>query len=201
MFQPRRRTARFVSVSTILALLICLSGAADGGFRTRSESIHPVVVTVARSFTGVSTSALDGGDTGCQCSEPDEIARETPENPCVRCAAVCLMPRGLLIAEMSAPFTNGTGVDLLVYEWGDRCRGVDDPFSVYVSENGHQWILVAEEIRNDPGDLRASIELGDLRGSYRFVKIIPGGGSGRREGPEIVAIQAVYPVAGVGVGS
>ncbi len=185
----------------LLSLLTVPAGSSDGDFRAHSDTVYPIAVTATRSFADISTNALDGGRKGCQCSEASEISREAPENPCVQCVAVCLMSRGFLIAQMSIPFTNGIGADLLIYEWGDRCSGVDDAFSVYVSENGHQWVLVAEEIRNDPEDIRASIELGELNGSYLFVKIVPAvnGGFGSISGPEIVAIQAVHPAVGIGL--
>jgi len=178
-----------------LALSSCQPGSADGDLTSVSTAIHPTDVTGVRWLADRPVADLEGGGSSCRCSEPNAIARETPEDPLADCAVVCLGARGFLIARMSATFTNRSGADLLVYEWGSRRGGTDDRFSVYVSTNGHQWITVAEAISNDPDQLYASIDLGDEYDDYLYVKIVPAASAGLEytEGPEILAIEALHP--------
>ena len=192
----RKRLAFGVLVLLVLALSSCQPGSADGDLASVSTAIHPADVTAVRWLADRSVADLEGsGRSSCRCSEPSAIAREAPEDPLVDCAVVCLNGRGFLIARMSVTFTNGPGVDLLVYEWGSRRGGTDDRFSVYVSTDGHQWITAAEAISNDSDQLYASIDLGDEHDDYLYVKIVPSAGAGRRyiEGPEILAIEALHP--------
>ncbi len=191
----RRRLALGASVLLFLALSSCQQGSADGDLTSVSTALHPIDVTGVRWLAEPTATDSEGVGSSCRCSEPDAIARPVPEDPLADCAVVCLGARGLLIARMSASFTNGSGADLLVYEWGSERGGTDDRFSVYVSENGHQWIPVAEAIHNDPDLPYASIDLGDERGHYLYVKILPATSDGLRytEGPEILAIEALHP--------
>jgi hypothetical protein len=199
MHEGKRGLALCLSVLLFLALASCQQGSADGDgdpASVSSTAVHPIEVTGVRWLADRTVADLEGGGaTSCLCSNPNKIARPVPENPGGDCAVVCLGARGFLIAQMSATFTNRSGADLLVYEWGSQHGGTDDCFSVYVSSNGHQWITVAEAIRNDPDRPYASIDLGDARGQYLYVRIVPAPTNGLRlgEGPEILAIEALHP--------
>jgi hypothetical protein len=196
MTEARRRLVFGLSVLLFVTVSSYHQSAADRDLSAATTAMYPAVVTGARWLADRAVSDLEGGGgLRCRCSEPGAIAREIPKNPCASRAAVCLSTRGLLIARMSVPLKNGPGADLLVYEWGSQCGGTDDGFSVSVSQNGHQWILVAEAIHNDPDRPYASIDLGDERDDYLFVKIVPAtaGGLAGVAGPEILGIEAVYP--------
>lgn len=199
MREGKRGLGLCLSVLLFLALTSCQQGSADSDGAPASVSstvIHPIEVTGVRWLADRTIADLEGGGaTSCLCSNPNKIARPAPENPGGDCAVVCLGARGFLIARMSATFTNRSGADLLVYEWGSQHGGTDDRFSVYVSSNGHQWITVAEAIRNDPDRPYASIDFVDEHGDYLYVKIVPTASKalGHAEGPEIFAIEALHP--------
>jgi len=200
MSRVRRHVGVGVAVLLFLAMAACSSGSADDDSASAPPSIHPAEVTAVRWLADRTVADVEGGPAGCRCGEPNGIARERPEDLDADCAVVCLTTRGFLIARMSATFTDGPGADLHVYELGAQQSGADDRFSVYVSENGHQWILVAEAIHNDPDRPYASIDLGEVRGDLLFVKIVPATDDGLRstEGPEILAIEALHPSVGLG---
>ncbi len=200
MSKVRRHVGVGVAVLLFLTLTACSSGSADDGPTSAPPSIHPAEVTAVRWLADRTAADVEGGPAGCRCGEPNRIARERPEVLDADCAVVCLTARGFLIARMSATFTNGPGADLHVYELGAQQSGTDDRFSVYVSENAHQWILVAEAIRNDPDRPYASIDLGEVRGYLLFVKIVTATDDGLRstEGPEILAIEALHPSVELG---
>jgi len=182
-------------ILSFLALSSCQLGSADSEPLSVETAIHPAEVTAVRWLGDRTVGSLEeGGSSSCRCSEPNTIARQLPADPSDDCAVVCLSARGLLIARMSATFTNGSGADLLVYEIGSQRGGTDDRFSVYVSGNGYEWIPVGEAIANDPDKAYAAIDLGDLRGDYLYVKILPAtAGVGIAEGIEILAIEALHP--------
>ncbi len=195
----RRRVGVGVSVLLFLSLSACQSGSSDSDLMDTSLAIHPAEVTAVRWLADRSVADGAGAPLGCRCGEPNAIARETPEDHGADCTAVCLTARGFLIARMSTNFTNGPGSDLRVYELGAQQSGTDDRFSVYVSENGREWLLVAEAVSNDSERPYASIDLGEARGDFLFVKIVPaGGGLNTTEGPEILAIEALHPSVGLG---
>ena len=196
---PRRRLRTQSVLVLLLLVLSCSSSVSpDGEPASNPNAVHPSEVTAVRVLVDRTAPEQTGG-AHCRCVRPASIARPRPEEPFQDYAAVCLTARGFLIARMSAAFTNRSGADLLVYEWGSQQGGTDDPFSVYVSENGHQWILVAEAVQDDSDSTYASIELGDKHGDYLYVKIIPADGQNRGiEGPEILAIEALHPSAEFG---
>lgn len=199
MHNGKRGLGVCLSVLLFLALASCQQGSADGDGApagVSSTAIHPIEATGVRWLADRTVADLEGGGaTSCLCSSPNKIARPVPEIPGDDCAVVCLSTRGFLIARMSATFTNRSGADLLIHEWGSRHGGSDDWFSVHISSNGHQWITVAESIHNDPDRPYASIDLGDEHGDYLYVKIVPTAskGLGHAEGPEILAIEALHP--------
>ena len=188
------------AVLLLLALTACRSGSADNDPASAPPTLHPVEVTAVRWLVDRTVPDVENVSDGCRCAEPSRIARETPADLGADCSAICLTARGLLIARMSATFTNGPGADLRVYELGTQHSGTDDRFSVYVSGNGHEWVLVAESVHNDPDRSYASIDLGETRGDLLFVKIVPATDDGLRttEGPEILAIEALHPSVGLG---
>jgi len=156
-------------------------------------------VTAVRWFADRPIDEADGRGGTCRCGEPDALVNTVPDDPQAECVAVCLGTRGLLIAQMAAMFTDGPDADLFIYEWGTYHGGTDDPFSVLVSENGRDWILVAEAVCNDPGRPYASIDLGGRRGHYLFVKVLPAAERvAYAEGPEILAIEALHPSLDLG---
>ena len=185
-----------------LLLCSCAQGVADGDLDTAVPTIRPTEITGARWIVDRTLSDLDGSRSDCRCSEPGEIAHGfgVPDAPSDDCAVVCLGGRGFLIARMSATFTNRSGDDLIVHEWGDERGGENEPFSIYVSGNGHDWLLVAESVENDPGSTFASVDLGEEHGHYLYVKIVPDivDGRGFFDGPEILAIEALHPLADFG---
>ena len=195
MNDVKRRLVLSVSILSLLGLCSCQLGSADSEPMSAGTVIHPVEITAVRWLADRTVGSLEeGGTSSCRCSEPNAIARQLPEEPSADCAAICLSARGFLIAQMSATFTDGSDADLLVYEIGSQRGGTDDRFSVYVSENGYEWIQVGEAIANDPEQARASIDLGDLRGDYLYVKIVPAAaGIGITGGVEILAIEALHP--------
>jgi len=183
----------------ILSLCSCQQGSADGELTNVSTAIRPTEVTGVRWIADHTVAELDGGQSKCDCSEPSAIARPIGSDD-AGCAVVCLGARGFLVARMSASFTNRDGVDLLIYEWGTKQGAANDRFSAYVSENGHEWIPVAESVENDPDRPHASIELGDARGHYLYVKVVAATGSdlSYAKGPEILAIEALHPSIDLG---
>jgi len=189
-----------LGILAFVALSACQLGSADSEPVSVATTIHPLEVTAVRWLADRTAGSLEeGGTSSCRCSEPDAIARQRPEDSSADCAVVCLSARGLLIARMSAAFTNGSGADVLVYEIGSQRGGTDDSFSVYVSENGREWIQVCESIANDPDRAYAAIDLGELRGDYLYVKILAATTDlGIAGGLEILAIEALHPSAGFG---
>jgi hypothetical protein len=163
-----------------------------------SPTVQSIAVTGARWLIDRSVRELDGGRSACRCAAPTDVAEGLPTADAEPSVAVCLGARGYLIAQMSATFTNRSGVDLLIHEWGSERRGIDEAFSVDVSENGHDWIRVAEAITNDPNATTASIDLGSVHGHFLFVRIVPAGDGGWEEGPEILAVEALHPSVSFG---
>jgi hypothetical protein len=200
MNRLRRHVGVGVAVLLFLALTACQSGSTDNDLTSAPPTLHPVEVTAVRWLADRTVPDVEDVPGGCRCAEPSRIARETPEDLGADCSAICLTARGFLIARMSATFTNGTGADLRVYELGAQQSGTDDRFTVYVSANGHEWLLVAESVHNDPDRSYASIDLGEIRGDLLFVKIVPATDDGLRTtaGPEILAIEALHPSVGLG---
>jgi len=58
---------------------------------------------------------------------------------------------GYIVATMGAPFTNGSGADIRVYEVGNMQGGRDERFDVFISMHSANWILVAGNVKNDSG--------------------------------------------------
>jgi len=180
----------------LLALSSCQQSAADerAVVATATDSIQPIEVTGARWITGRPVADLDGGRTACDCVAQDVVLNGLPPPDVDRCTAVCLGARGYLVVKMSALFTNRAGADLFVHEWGSERGGENDPFSVWISDNGHAWTLVADTVTNDEGAGFASIDLDTVHGHFLYVKIVPAGrGADLFDGPEILAIEALHP--------
>ena len=95
---------------------------------------------------------------------------------------------------MAAAFKNGSGPDLRIYELGHMLGGTDDAYNLYISQNGHQWLLVAEAATNQREASYAEFELRGFLETYWFVKIEPtrSGSENLLEGPEILAIEALH---------
>ncbi len=101
---------------------------------------------------------------------------------------------GYIIALMSAEFTNGPGEDLRVYEVGKRQGGIDEPFDVFISQDGAVWIQVADNIKNDAGKVYASIDIAPYADAYKYVKVVDESThtSGTPPGSDIDAIEALW---------
>jgi len=189
----RHRPAVFLAL-LLIALCSCQQSASDDDpIDIPETSVRAISVTGARWIVDRSVRELDGGRADCRCATATDVAEGLPPGDSESCVAVCLGARGYLIAQMSETFTNRSGADLLVYEWGSGRSGIDEGFSVDVSENGHEWIRVAEGITNDPDASTASIDLGSVHGHFLFVRIVPAGAAAWDEGPEILAVEALHP--------
>jgi len=79
---------------------------------------------------------------------------------------------GYIIATMEHPFTNGPGADLLIYEVGAIQGGEDEPFDVFISDDGTTWIQVATSIKNDAGCVFASIDISPNNDIFMYVKVV-----------------------------
>ncbi len=196
MSGTRQRCLVGVSILCALALASCQQSSADGNSQDAAIRIHPVEVTGVRWI-----SNSQPVEASCHCSEPSSIARAMPSASSATCNAVCLGSRGFLIARMSGPFTNRSGVDLLIHV---LCNGNGEPsdvFSVHVSENGHEWIPIALSVTNDLGQMYASIDLGDNHARYQFIKIVSVTGARLHstKGPRILGIEALHPAVGFGL--
>jgi hypothetical protein len=101
---------------------------------------------------------------------------------------------------MSSCFTAGVGTDIRIHEVGATQGGKDEEFDVFLSYNGLDWVNVADDISNDPGQPFASIDLDLLPrryvGPFRFVMIaaVTDSESGESPGPDIDAIEAMFPL-------
>ena len=101
---------------------------------------------------------------------------------------------GYIIAEMAAAFTDGPGPDIRVYELGSLKGGTDEEFDVFISDDSINWILVADDIRNDSGFPFASVDIAPNDGTYLYIKISnEGRPTSTTPGADIDAIQALYP--------
>ena len=189
----RHRPAILLSL-LLIALCSCQQNASDDDPLDISEtSVRAVSAIGARWIVDRSVRELVGGRADCRCASPTDVAQGLPPGDSESCVAVCLGARGYLIAQMSETFTNRSGADLLIHEWGSERGGTDEAFSVDISENGHEWIRVAEGVTNDSDASTASIDLGSTHGHFLFVRIVPAGTAMWDEGPEILAIEALHP--------
>ena len=194
MTKTRRYRPAILLSLLLITLCSCQQSASDDDpLEIPETSVRAISVIGARWIVDRSVRELDGGRADCRCAEAIDVAEGLPPGDSESCVAVCLGARGYLIAQMSETFTNRSGADLLIYEWGSERHGIDEAFSVDVSENGHEWIRVAEGITNDPDAPTASIDLDSVHGHFLFVRIVPVGASAWDEGPEILAVEALHP--------
>ena len=101
---------------------------------------------------------------------------------------------GYIVATMGAPFTNGPGADIRVYEVGDMQGGGDEEFDVFISIGSSKWLQVADHVKNDSGAIFASIDISPYSGEYRYIKIVNQSSSGgATPGADIDAIEILYP--------
>jgi len=101
---------------------------------------------------------------------------------------------GYIVATMGAPFTNGPGADIRVYEVGNLQGGGDEEFDVFISANSSTWIQVADNVKNDSGGIFASIDISPYSGEYRYIKIVNRSSSGgSTPGADIDAIEILHP--------
>jgi len=99
-----------------------------------------------------------------------------------------------IVATMGAPFTNGPGADIRVYEVGNLQGGRDERFDVFISADSSTWIQVADNVKNDPGDIFASIDISPYSEEYRYIKIVNRSSSGgSTPGADIDAIEVLHP--------
>ena len=103
---------------------------------------------------------------------------------------------GYIIATMSRRFTDGPGIDLRIYEVGRLQGGENEPFDVFISSDGTSWIQVADNIKNDPNKVYASIDIAPNTGNYLYIKVVDE--STRRSTPkgtpgsDIDALEALW---------
>jgi parallel beta-helix repeat protein len=100
---------------------------------------------------------------------------------------------GSISVQMSSPFTDGDGPDLLIYEVGKIQGGTDELFDVDISDDGLNWIQVATSVANDPGEVYASVDIFPNIGVYQFIRIVdanPRSVGGVSPGVDIDAIEA-----------
>jgi len=185
--------ARFAKILSAAALIVSLVSAAS--LVAWAEDDQATSVIVPQSITAARWLPASTDGAPCSCLSPDVLIGRSGNASSEPCTVVCLGARGLLIAKMTARFANRIGPDLRIYERGSLQGETDDPFSVFVSANGHEWVRVADAIRNDPGRSSAEIDLGTLHGHFRFIRILAGGdgclsGEG---GPGFFAIEALHP--------
>ncbi len=101
---------------------------------------------------------------------------------------------GYIVATMGAPFTNGSGADIRVYEVGRLQGGGDERFDVFISTDSANWLLVADNVKNDSGGIFASIDISPYSGEYRYIKIVNRSSSGgSTPGADIDAIEILHP--------
>jgi len=102
---------------------------------------------------------------------------------------------GYIIVKMAKPFTNGPGADLRIYEIGRFHRATQEPFDVFISDNGMDWIQVADDITDDEGKPYATIDIAPNApvGSYQYVKIVDESTINTvSPGSDIDAVEALY---------
>ena len=101
-----------------------------------------------------------------------------------------------IIAAMERWFTDGEGADIRIYEVGNLQGEINEPFDVYISSNGEDWIMVAESIKNDSGEIYASIDIEGNSDDYKYIKVVDKstslGYSTKSPGSDIDAIEALY---------
>ena len=98
-------------------------------------------------------------------------------------------------ATMEKHFTNGEGPDIRVYEVGDIQSANNEPFDVYISSDGENWIPVASNKMNDPGKSYASIDIHPNSGCFQYIKVVDKSeqaGPTKVPGSDIDAIEAVF---------
>lgn len=102
---------------------------------------------------------------------------------------------GYIIVKMAKPFTNGPGADLRIYEIGRFHRATQEPFDVFISDNGMDWIQVADDITDDEGKAYAAIRLAPNAPSesYQYIKVVDESPiNSVSPGSDIDAIEALY---------
>lgn len=101
---------------------------------------------------------------------------------------------GFVSVMMGDIFTNGPDTDIRVFEVGNLQGGGDEAFDVFISEDGLNWIQVADNIQNDPGEAFTSIDISPNSGNYQYVKLADESTStsSRSPGSDIDAIEALW---------
>jgi len=97
---------------------------------------------------------------------------------------------GYIIVMMSEPFTNGTGIDLRIYETGPK-----EPFQVFISSDAATWVQIGTTIKANEGSGYAPIDIAPYAesGDYRYVKIVDQSTiGGANPGSDIDAIEALW---------
>jgi|GEM_PF-1850167 len=189
-----RFSQRLLSYIFVLLFLGSATVMAESGFGAFSLSQGVILPASASAARTLRTSDVSKTLSPCACADATILIQHSSEDALSTCKPVCLGQLGFLIVRMAAAFKNGSGPDLRIYELGSMLGGTDDTYNLYISQNGHEWLLLAEDVTNERETSYAEFELRGFLETYWFVKIEPSrSGSGSLlEGPEILAIEALH---------